>query len=1057
MNHRIKTVLFFWMLGLGAVQAADLFVGWTRTAALGYTPDVSLQLPGSPLLVAELRETGTIDDSKWDRGSNDGSFGARHAGLADEVQLHGSTTTFALTESSTLRIALTNNAVAGSTMVFNTVMFDATAPWSNSPEIYQVTYVEGGLGFSPGAVLASWTNTPDSGLTGAADYDDFDADLTAFPVVDRTLVGGGYAVFEISVAGGGGASYVDNIAVDGSFNSPLESGTVVRIDPSDQKWTISERLIGMHCRYDDARDSAYADGSKAAWAATNNIGFMRYPGGSTTKTYDWEAPSGDITVDPWDPAYTGAVDSNLWMSLDEYLTFCTQADMIPHLGINWLSGSKFRTLAEGIERASNCVQYVVDQGFAGSDYYIGNEDMWELCLLDDGVASVAEGAGYFVQYAQAIKAVDPTCRLWWQNNNINSGTLLDLLAVAGGWVDGVEFHSKWPYGGDGDSSIWSYDDWKTEFPIFDHRRARTHRDLANTLRATAAAAGYPDLLMANNEYGIGKNQYIEGFNRYTVNLVVIDFLQELFIGNYDHSAFWDNSRQQGASTGMSSLFDPYENNRFNPSAQGYEMLAPAQGATMLGYSSSHSNVYGFAAAATNEFLLYLINKTESGQEVEVSFDVMGTVDTTMPASGTSLVEIIGQWGTNQAMAVNWNAASNSYTATLPAMSYNRIDFAKLPLPTHEEIQSVDSGNWTNAMTWSTGEVPDYLDRVLLKFKDVVMVDSLGNQAGNLRIDGGQAYLDIAPGGSLEVVENGAYPTNGAISFKAASTPLGIRLQGGSLSVGGNFEFGAGGSGQTNLLSISGGTLALGGFTTVATVGSGSSLWDINGSDASITVAGNMALGSGAVMQWNADAGGISPIVSADTKNVTLNGSLTVDLTSMTNHPAEIILIENAGSGSMLGAFTSTNIISSADYAPSTTGGSGNDLTLTLVSTPYEKWAGGYSLVGGMLDNDDGDSFDNLSEYGLGGNPTNPVDPGILPAFGNAGNSFQYIYRRRLAPDRGVDYQLELTDNLVSNVWKTTGYSEIGTADIDGIFESVTNEIPTTGKTNQFIRLKITSD
>ena len=219
----------------------------------------------------------------------------------------------------------------------------------------------------------------------------------------------------------------------------------------------------------------------------------------------------------------------------------------------------------------------------------------------------------------------------------------------------------------------------------------------------------------------------------------------------------------------------------------------------------------------------------------------------------------------------------------------------------------------------------------------------------------------------------------------------------------------------------------------------------------------MTLGSGAILQWTAVASGVSPMVSADTKDVTLDGALVVDLSSMTNHPAEIILIENAGSGSLLGAFASTNITSSADYALSTSGGSGNDLSLILVATPYEKWAAPYSLAGGLHDNDDGDSLDNLSEYALGGNPTNPVDPGILPTFGKQGDVFEYIYRRRTAPDRGVDYQVELTDNLVSNSWNITGYTETGTADIDGTFESVTNEIPMSGKTNQFIRLKITTD
>ena len=57
----------------------------------------------------------------------------------------------------------------------------------------------------------------------------------------------------------------------------------------------------------------------------------------------------------------------------------------------------------------------------------------------------------------------------------------------------------------------------------------------------------------------------------------------------------------------------------------------------------------------------------------------------------------------------------------------------------------------------------------------------------------------------------------------------------------------------------------------------------------------------------------------------------------------------------------------------------------------------------------------------------------------------------------MDYQLELTDNLVSNIWKATGYTETGTGDMDGIFEAVTNEISLVGKTNEFIRLRITGE
>ncbi|WP_136063307.1 hypothetical protein [Pontiella sulfatireligans] len=1058
----MKPIICMGILCAGATQAAELFVGWTRTS-WGPPPDISLQVPGRAGFGAVLTE---VDNSgyanKWDRGSIDLSFGSQYSGFADEVGLHDSGSAFSIGQSDALQIAITNDTGAGSSMVFHAVMADATAPFSNSPEILQISYKEGGLGLAPGTVLGLWTNSPGSGLTGYDDYADFDADLNSYVVADRTLSNGQHAVFEIAVSGGSGATYIDNIAVDGVYNpAPSTDGTIaVTVDPADQKWTISDKLVGMHCRYDDARDSIYADGSKAAWAATNNIGFMRYPGGSTTKTYDWQNPSGGITADSWDPVYSSSIPVNPpseWMGLDEYLAFCDAANMIPHVGINWLSGSKFRTLEEGIKRASNCVQYVKDSGYPGAEYYIGNEDMWELCLLDDGVASVTEGAGFFVQYAQAMKAVDPNIRVYWNNNNITSDNLLELLAVAGGWVDGVEFHSKWPYGGDGDMSVWDYDDWKTEFPLIDHRRARTHRDLADTLRAAAADAGYPDLLMANNEYGIGKNQYIEGFNRYTVNLVVIDFLQELFIGNYDRSAFWDNSRQQGASTGEQSLFDPYNGNRFNPSAAGFEMLAPAQGATMLGSSSSHANVYGFAAATDAEYMFYLINKTESDQQIEITFDTAG-VDAAVPASGLSLIEAIGQWGTNQSIAVSFNIASNSYTGTLPALSYNRIDFARLNPPTYEEIQSVDSGNWTNEATWSVDDTPDYLDRVLLKFQDVVTVDAAGNQVGNLRLDGGQAYLDIVSGGSLEILNNGVYPTNGAVSFKAAGSALGIRLQGGSLTVGGNFEFGAGGSGITNLFSIEEGTVSFGSYTAIAAAGGGYSLMDMIGSGSSISIGGNLALGPGAILRWTADENStVSPMQSAAAKNVALNGSLIVDLSAATNQPSEILLIDNVGSGSISGSFASTNIIGSTVYTLSHSGGDGNDLALVYSGSAYDLWAAPYSLVGGQDDDDDNDGLVNLSEYGLGGDPTNGFVDGHLPTFGSSGNVFEYVYPRRTAIDSRLTYYLELTDQLISGIWTNSGYTETGAGDIDGMFEAVTNEVPISGKTNEFIRLIITTE
>jgi len=81
--------------------------------------------------------------------------------------------------------------------------------------------------------------------------------------------------------------------------------------------------------------------------------------------------------------------------------------------------------------------------------------------------------------------------------------------------------------------------------------------------------------------------------------------------------------------------------------------------------------------------------------------------------------------------------------------------------------------------------------------------------------------------------------------------------------------------------------------------------------------------------------------------------------------------------------------------------------------------------------------------------------GDIPVFEADEDNFIYIYdRRRDADARGLSYQLELSDNLVSNVWSNSGYTETGTNTIDAAFEAVTNSIPTASKPNQFIRLNI---
>ncbi|RKX37908.1 MAG: hypothetical protein DRP64_16580, partial [Verrucomicrobia bacterium] len=149
-----------------------------------------------------------------------------------------------------------------------------------------------------------------------------------------------------------------------------------------------------------------------------------------------------------------------------------------------------------------------------------------------------------------------------------------------------------------------------------------------------------------------------------------------------------------------------------------------------------------------------------------------------------------------------------------------------------------------------------------------------------------------------------------------------------------------------------------------------------------------------------------------------------------------------------------------------------DLSLKLIEgATYEDWVADYGLsgsdtnrtadleYGGM-----GDGMDNLLEYALGGNPTNddaaaimPTTPGLMESGGT--NYLVYVYRRRVdAPQRGLDYSVNLKFNLVTDPWSDLGYFfEVNDSPIDLKFVLITNHIPLSHSDEAFITLKVTEE
>lgn len=139
------------------------------------------------------------------------------------------------------------------------------------------------------------------------------------------------------------------------------------------------------------------------------------------------------------------------------------------------------------------------------------------------------------------------------------------------------------------------------------------------------------------------------------------------------------------------------------------------------------------------------------------------------------------------------------------------------------------------------------------------------------------------------------------------------------------------------------------------------------------------------------------------------------------------------------------------------------LTLTITTgSGYSTWAAGFGLALGdqdPKDDPDNDGFSNLTEYVLGGNPSQS-NSSIAPTGQKVGSNYIFTFKRSDASEADTTQLVEYGDNLT--VWGsyTIGASpgtgavsiseNIPSADMD----TVTVTIPTAGATKFFARLKV---
>lgn len=128
---------------------------------------------------------------------------------------------------------------------------------------------------------------------------------------------------------------------------------------------------------------------------------------------------------------------------------------------------------------------------------------------------------------------------------------------------------------------------------------------------------------------------------------------------------------------------------------------------------------------------------------------------------------------------------------------------------------------------------------------------------------------------------------------------------------------------------------------------------------------------------------------------------------------------------------------------------------------YDAWTSSYGLSDpdALPEEDpDNDSYDNLYEYAFGGNPTNAAVHGADPVSATVEDGgttwFEYVHARRSEFNNGLNYALELKDDLQIGSWTNIGDSAVvGVWEYSDDYDVVTNRIAVdSGK--KFLQLKV---
>ena len=273
---------------------------------------------------------------------------------------------------------------------------------------------------------------------------------------------------------------------------------------------------------------------------------------------------------------------------------------------------------------------------------------------------------------------------------------------------------------------------------------------------------------------------------------------------------------------------------------------------------------------------------------------------------------------------------------------------------------------------------------------------------------------------------------------------------------------SGTSTYTGSTNITAGRLTLSGsLTSAISVGTGSTLapFGLASTTSNVTV----PAGATFQVQFTGATAGTQYDQLTTSGSVTLGGALSITAGPNLAPGSTFTILSKTSAGAISGTFTglaenSTLAASGYTFRINYTGGDGNDIVLTLLTSPIEQWR--FSNFGSIINtgvgmdtaDNDGDGTANLLEYAM---KMNPLASDILPqSVTKNGSVLDFIYTKNKAAT-DVTMTVEWSDTLL-NDWSNSGVSAPTILSDNGITQQIKVTVQAgSGVTQRFIHLKVT--